>query len=159
MKKIVMGCAVAAMVALSARSEARPSDSKAFAKYVASESSAPVGEIGLASWYGESCQGNTTASGELFDMNELTAANRVLPIGTKIKVTNLKNHRSLELRVNDRGPFIPGRFLDVSKSAAQRLGFVHSGLALVQMDVVRYPLWYLRSRALGSVSVPESNSD
>jgi peptidoglycan lytic transglycosylase len=159
MKKLVMGCAVAAMVALSAHTEARPSDSIAFAQYIAPEPIHSVSKIGVASWYGENFQGNTTASGEVFDMNELTAANRDLPLGTKIKVTNLKNHRSLLLRVNDRGPFIPGRFLDVSKTAAKRLGFIHAGLALVQMEVVRYPAWYIQSQAASNDSAPVTSSD
>jgi peptidoglycan lytic transglycosylase len=140
MRKLFMGCAVAAMVALSARSEARPSDSLAFAKYVAPKPSPAVSEIGVASWYGEQFQGNATASGEVFDMNGLTAANRDLPLGTKIKVTNLRNNKSLVLRVNDRGPYIPGRFLDVSKSAAERLGFMNAGLARVEMKVVHTPV-------------------
>jgi rare lipoprotein A len=147
MRKIVMGCAVAAMVALSARSEARPSDSIAFAKYVAPQPTEAITEIGVASWYGEDFQGNPTASGEIFDMNGLTAASRDLPLGTKLRVTNLRNNRSLVLKVNDRGPFIHGRFLDVSKGAAERLGFMRAGLALVETEVVRYPNWYLRSQA------------
>jgi peptidoglycan lytic transglycosylase len=159
MRKLVMGCAVAAMVALSARSEARPSDSIAFAKYVAPKPSSAVSEIGVASWYGEQFQGNPTASGEVYDMNGLTAANRDLPLGTRIKVTNLRNKRSLILRVNDRGPYISGRFLDVSKTAAKRLGFMNAGLALVEMEVVRFPMRYLQDQERSDSQAPVTNSN
>lgn len=135
------------MVALSARSEARPSDSIAFAKYVAPQPTETITEIGVASWYGEDFQGNPTASGEIFDMNGISAASRDLPLGTKLKVTNLRNNRSLVLKVNDRGPYVAGRFLDVSMAAAERLGFKRAGLALVETEIVCYPRWYLRNQA------------
>lgn len=147
MRKLVMGCAVAALVALSARSEARPPNTVAFTEFVAPLATEARAEVGVASWYGEDFHGNPTASGEIYDMNELTAASRNLPLGTKLQVTNLKNHRSLVLRVNDRGPYIPGRFLDVSKAAAEQLGFVRAGLARVEAKVVRSPKSPLRNRA------------
>lgn len=159
MRKLFMSCAVAALVALSARSEARPSDSVAFAKYVASHRPEAITETGVASWYGVDFQGNPTASGEIYDMNGLTAASRDLPVGTKLKVTNLRNKRSLVLRVNDRGPYIPGRFLDVSKAAAERLGFLTAGLALVETEVVRYPNWHLRNHVQVAGRVPATNSN
>jgi peptidoglycan lytic transglycosylase len=137
MRKLVMGCAVAALVALSARSEARPPSSIAFTQLVAPRPTEAITEVGVASWYGEAFDGNPTANGEIYDMNGLTAASRTLPLGTKLKVTNLRNHRSLVLRINDRGPYIPGRFLDVSKAAAEELGFKRSGLALVEVKVIR----------------------
>ena len=146
MKRVIMGCAVVAMVALTPRTEARPSDSLAFARYSAPVPSDSNRAVGIASWYGEDFQGNPTASGEVFDMNELTAASRDLPLGTRIQVKILKINRSVVLRVNDRGPFIPGRFLDVSKTAAERLGFLDSGLAHVELKVVRFPRWYLRNQ-------------
>jgi peptidoglycan lytic transglycosylase len=144
MKQLMMGCAVIAMVALSARSEARPSDCMAFTISPAVQAVHAKRSLGVASWYGEDCEGNLTASGEVFDMNQLTAANRDLPLGTKIQVTNLHNHRSVVLRVNDRGPFVPGRMLDVSKTAAEHLGFIGAGLARVELKVLRYPQWYAR---------------
>lgn len=144
MKRMIMGCAVAAMVALSARSEARPSYPLAFTRSTAPDSTQVERKVGVASWYGDDFDGNTTASGEVFDMNGLTAASRDLPLGTKIQIKNLKNNRSIVLRVNDRGPYIPGRFLDVSKTAAERLGFLNTGLAHVEMRVVRFPSWYVR---------------
>jgi peptidoglycan lytic transglycosylase len=139
MKRIVMGCTVAALLAITARTEASPSKSYMAAHLPSKVSKHVVEETGLASWYGDQFQGNPTASGETYDMNELTAASRTLPLGTKLKVTNLRNHRSLVVRVNDRGPFIHNRLLDVSKAAAWRLGFMASGLAHVRMEVVSYP--------------------
>lgn len=145
MKRIVMGCAVAALVALSARSEARPPDTVVFAKPAAQKPAEVITRIGVASWYGEQFQGNPTASGEVFDMNRLSAASRDLPLGTKIKVTNLKNNRSLVLKVNDRGPYVHGRFLDLSKEAAKQLGFMNAGLARVEARVVSFPKGRARS--------------
>jgi len=140
MRKIVMGCTVAMLVALSARTEARPSGSAMLAELVVpSVSQAQFEELGIASWYGEQFQGNPTASGEVYDMNGFTAAHRSLPIGTKLKITNLRNQRSLIVRINDRGPFISNRILDVSKAVAFRLGFMASGLAMVHCEVVSFP--------------------
>jgi rare lipoprotein A len=140
MRRIVLGCTVAALIALSARTEAMPSGSIRLATLVVPKVTQQLaGELGLASWYGEEFQGNPTASGQAFDMNGLTAAHRSLPLGTKLKVTNLKNHRSLIVTVNDRGPFIAQRFLDVSKAAAFRLGFMASGLAMVRAEVISLP--------------------
>lgn len=144
MKKLAMGLAVAAFIALSAQSEARtPASVKSDAPFVPQARF----ELGIASWYGEQFHGNTTANGEVFDMNGLTSAHRELPLGTRIRVTNLRNNRSLILRVNDRGPFITGRTLDVSMEAAKRLGFLGSGLALVQVEVVSYPKRYAAEQA------------
>jgi rare lipoprotein A len=89
---------------------------------------------GLASYYSE---GTSTASGESFDPNALTAAHPNLPFGTKLRVTNLATGKSVVVRVNDRGPFVPGRIVDVSSSAAQQLGIVDRGTAAVKIDVVQ----------------------
>jgi rare lipoprotein A len=88
-------------------------------------------EKGMASWYGRKYQGRRTASGERFDMNRFTAAHRELPFGTRIDVTNLENGRTASVVVNDRGPYGPGRVLDVSRRVAAELGFVRAGLARV----------------------------
>jgi rare lipoprotein A len=90
--------------------------------------------IGVASFYEE---GSHTASGEKFDPNELTAAHPTLPFGTRLRVTNMSNGRSVVVRVNDRGPFVPGRSVDVSHSAAEELGMVGRGTAKVKIDVVQ----------------------
>jgi rare lipoprotein A (peptidoglycan hydrolase) len=91
---------------------------------------------GMASWYGRTNRHPRTASGERFDDQALTAAHPRLPLGSRVRVTNLRNGRSVLVRVNDRGPFIPGRVIDVSKGAAQQLGFVDQGLAYVRISVI-----------------------
>lgn len=108
-----------------------------------SEPAAPKCSDGIASWYGAERQGNPTSSGEAFNMNAMTAAHPDLPLGTRIKVTNLHNNRSLVLRINDRGPFVPGRLLDVSRAAARRLGFFRTGKARVHIEVLRRPSIFL----------------
>ena len=91
---------------------------------------------GLASWYGAKHQGKRTASGEIFDQNKFTAAHRTLPWGSIVKVTNLDNGKSVEVRINDRGPFKKGRVIDVSRAAARALGMVQSGVSPVQMELL-----------------------
>jgi peptidoglycan lytic transglycosylase len=86
----------------------------------------------LASWYGTKYHGRLTASGEVYDMYQLTAAHRDLPLGTRLRVTNPKNGKSVTVRINDRGPFVAGRDLDLSYAAACKLGFEHQGLAKVR---------------------------
>ena len=88
---------------------------------------------GIASFYNDT----KTASGEKFDANELTAAHRTLPFGTRLRITHAATGRSVTVRVNDRGPFVPGRVVDVSPSAAEKLGMVKSGVAKVKVDVVQ----------------------
>jgi peptidoglycan lytic transglycosylase len=94
----------------------------------------PVASQGLASFYTE---GTQTASGEKFDTHELTAAHPTLPFGTRLRVTNVATGRSVTVRVNDRGPFVPGRAVDVSYAAAESLGMVGKGVAKVKLDVVQ----------------------
>lgn len=91
---------------------------------------------GWASWYGPGFDGNTSASGEIFDQNDLTAAHRDLPFGTRVKVTNLDNGVSVVVRINDRGPFIEDRIIDLSAGAAEVLGITHSGVAPVSLEVL-----------------------
>jgi rare lipoprotein A len=93
-------------------------------------------ETGIASWYGDAFHGKSTANGELYDMNGLTAAHRTLPLPSVVRVTNLENGRAMNLRVNDRGPFAHGRIIDVSRRAAQLLGFEQQGTARVRVEVV-----------------------
>jgi rare lipoprotein A len=92
---------------------------------------------GIASWYGEPFHGRPTASGEIFDMHAMTAAHRLLPLGSHIKVKNLSNGRTITLKVNDRGPFVRGRILDVSYEAARALLMIQSGTAPVELRVVK----------------------
>ena len=93
--------------------------------------------IGIASWYGTEFHGKATANGETFDMNALSGAHTTLPLPSYVRVTNLANGRSLVLRLNDRGPFVKDRVLDVSRRAAQLLGFEASGTARVRVQVVQ----------------------
>jgi rare lipoprotein A len=91
-------------------------------------------ETGIASWYGQPFHGRSTANGERFDMNALSAAHKTLPLPSLVRVTNLQNGRSLQIRVNDRGPFVHGRIIDVSRRAAQLLGFERAGTARVRVE-------------------------
>jgi len=92
---------------------------------------------GNASWYGRAHQGRKTASGEPFDMNALTAAHRTLPLGTRVLVTNLRNGRTVEVRINDRGPQIPDRIIDLSYAAARALDAVGDGVFRVRIAVMQ----------------------
>ncbi|WP_320007490.1 septal ring lytic transglycosylase RlpA family protein [Maridesulfovibrio sp.] len=94
-------------------------------------------EEGMASWYGEKFQGKLTASGEPYDMEKMTAAHNYLPLGVKVTVTNLSNKKKVTVIINDRGPFVPDRILDLSRAAAQELGFIDSGKAKVLIEPYR----------------------
>jgi rare lipoprotein A (peptidoglycan hydrolase) len=94
-------------------------------------------EIGTASWYGRRHRGKRTASGERFDEYAMTAAHPYLPLGSQVRVTNLQNGRSVTVRVNDRGPYVRGRIIDLSYAAARELGIAEEGLARVSITRVR----------------------
>jgi rare lipoprotein A len=93
-------------------------------------------EVGVASWYGGEFQGRPTASGEIFETNDMTAAHRTLPFGTHVMVTNLQNDRAVVVRINDRGPFVQGRIIDLSYAAARVLGIVGPGQARVRLEIL-----------------------
>ncbi|HKK48789.1 MAG TPA: septal ring lytic transglycosylase RlpA family protein [Alkalispirochaeta sp.] len=93
---------------------------------------------GIASWYGGKFQGRLTANGEIFDTNELTAAHRTIPFDTIVRVTNRDTNRSVEVRINDRGPFVDNRVIDLSRAAASRIGLTASGIAPVDVEIVHY---------------------
>jgi rare lipoprotein A len=93
-------------------------------------------KTGTASFYGAKHQGKRTASGERFNQHALTAAHRQLPFGTRVKVTNLSNDKTVVVRINDRGPYSRGRLIDVSRGAAERLGMLRSGTAQVRMQAI-----------------------
>jgi rare lipoprotein A len=97
----------------------------------------PGEEIGIASYYAHKFHGRHTANGEIFDVDRLTAAHRTLPFGTRVRVTHLGNGREVILRINDRGPFVKGRIIDVSPRAARELGFHREGLARVRVRALR----------------------
>lgn len=94
------------------------------------------GTIVVASWYGEYFRGRKTANGERFNPDKISCAHKTLPFGTILKVTNIENDKSLVVRVNDRGPYIRGRSLDLSRAAAQRLGFMRKGTTKLRMEIV-----------------------
>jgi len=94
-------------------------------------------ETGLASFYSDNLQGRMTANGEVYDKMKLTAAHRSLAFKTKIKVTNLENKKSVVVIINDRGPFVEGRIIDLSRVAAEKLGFVDKGVVKVKIQVVK----------------------
>jgi rare lipoprotein A len=107
-------------------------------KLAAAKPAAPRdASVGVASFY--KLQNSKTASGEMFDPGELTAAHRTLPFGTRLRVTNVVTGQSVMVRINDRGAFIPGRVVDVSHSAAKVLGMLGQGIAKVKLDVVEKP--------------------
>jgi rare lipoprotein A len=97
---------------------------------------APV-QRGLASWYGPGFHGEPTAQGELFDMHALTAAHRSLPMGTRVRVTNLENGKSVVVRINDRGPYKRGVIIDLSRRAAGQIGMIRDGRVRVEVATVR----------------------
>jgi rare lipoprotein A len=96
---------------------------------------APAYQVGTASWYGEYFQGKQTASGEPYDMQDFTAAHPTLPLGTFVKVTNLRNGKVVVVRINDRGPVVEGRIIDLSYNSARALGFEQRGLQTVRLDI------------------------
>lgn len=125
---VAVGCAHAPR-----QSSVQPRESSAEPPEPARERRAePVGE-GLASWYGGALRGHLTASGERFNPSALTAAHRTLPFGTCLHVENLANGRTVNVRVNDRGPYVSGRIVDVSEAAARRLDMLHEGVGRVRL--------------------------
>lgn len=111
-------------------------------------------EVGMASWYGSDFHNRSTANGEKYDMNTLTAAHRTLPLPSIVKVTNLENGRSLILRVNDRGPYVKNRIIDVSKRSAQLLGYQAKGIAKVRVDLLEKESKELKAAMTGRPMEP-----
>jgi rare lipoprotein A len=101
---------------------------------------ARVSQTGIASWYGPGFHGKATASGDIYNQNDMTAAHQTLPLGSKVMVTNMENGRTAEVYVNDRGPFAKGRIVDLSFAAAQSIDMVGPGTALVRLDVLDSPV-------------------
>jgi len=96
-------------------------------------------QIGIASWYGKGFHGKPTASGEIYNMYDMTAAHKTLPLGTEVMVTNLENNRSVKVMINDRGPFAKNRIIDLSYAAAKAIGMVGPGTAKVMIEVLKTP--------------------
>jgi rare lipoprotein A len=144
-RRIAHGLALACMVAgLGAAqgpniSEAKPAPfSSAHKAEVRNQAKPKPYQVGTASWYGEYFEGKPTASGEPYDMYDMTAASLTIPLGTYVRVTNLHNGKAVVVRVNDRGPVVPGRIIDLSYGAAQALQFRERGLQRVRLDVVNH---------------------
>lgn len=97
-----------------------------------------VTETGYASFYSDKFDGGKTSNGEAFRQNKLTAAHKKLPFGTMVKVTNLSNNKSVTVRINDRGPFVSGRIIDLSKSAAKQINMISAGVAKVKIEYRKY---------------------
>jgi rare lipoprotein A len=99
----------------------------------------PYYEVGIASWYGPGFQGNRTSNGEVYDMYGISAAHKTLPFDTVVRVVDLDTGKSVVVRINDRGPFIEGRIIDLSKGAAEKLGIVDKGIARVGLRILHWP--------------------
>jgi rare lipoprotein A len=114
-----------------------------------------IEDRGVASWYGEAFHGKQAANGELFDMGALTAAHRTLPLGSVVRVVNLVNGKHIHVRITDRGPYVNGRILDLSRGAAVRIGMLGGGLSMVRVQLVgeHRPLALLSSESTGAVSI------
>ena len=97
----------------------------------------PQVQIGIASYYGKKFHKKLTANGETFNMNRVSAAHKTYPLGTRVKVTNMENGKSIKLTINDRGPYVKGRIIDLSYKAARKIGFVNQGTTKVRIDVIR----------------------
>lgn len=93
-------------------------------------------EQGVAAYYSDVFQGKTTASGEVYDKNEYTAAHKSLPFGTKVRVTDLKNNKSVDVTITDRGPFIKGRIIDLSYAAAEKIDLIKAGVSQVTLEII-----------------------
>ena len=123
-------------------------------------------QTGKASFYASKFEGRMTASGEIFSNEKMTAAHKELAFGTKVKVTNLENQKSVVVTINDRGPFIKGRIIDLSQKAAKKLGFFQQGTVRVKIEVInerlsKYllsPLQHLKLETFANISIPDAGS-
>ena len=112
-------------------------------------------ETGIASWYGIPYNGRRAASGEIFDMEQLTAAHRTLPFNTWIEVTNLTNGKQVDVRITDRGPFIKGRIVDLSLRAAREIEMIREGIVRVRIKVIPAPVQVIPTPAIAPVAGPD----
>jgi rare lipoprotein A len=155
---LVVGVAGAlSQTVASAKTDTRSSYQVLGQRYRILDSAEGYVERGVASWYGPKFHGNVTASGERFDMHALTAAHRTLPIPTDVEVTNLRNGKSIVVRINDRGPFVDRRIIDLSYAAGQALGLVGAGTELVEVRAIgvsRKVPWPRGFVQVGSYSKP-----
>lgn len=143
-RRIGEGAAALLLLAACARAVLTPTPQPTFVGYE---------ERGEASWYGHPFHGRPTASGEVYDMSQLTAAHRTLPMGSRVVVENLLNRRTVEVRITDRGPFKDNRILDLSQAAARVLGAVGPGVIPVRLRVIGLPGSIQRAQSSGAYSV------
>ena len=142
-RRLAQGLTIALLVGLGAfqgpnNSEAKPAPSSVPITAVTNHQAKPKPyQIGTASWYGEDFDGKPTASGEPYDMYDMTAAHLTLPLGSYVRVTNLHNGKAVVVRVNDRGPIVAGRIIDLSYGAAVALQFQQKGLQRVRLDLIQ----------------------
>ena len=132
---LVLGC----LAGCSQKQEPVPLPSVPHAPAPQGKKAPPAGkpsitQVGIASWYGPGFHGRATASGETFNQHALTAAHRTLPLGTEATVTNLETGQSVQVKINDRGPYVPGRHLDLSRAAAKKIGLTKKGVAKVKIE-------------------------
>jgi len=130
------GCVLGLLLTLAGSSFGDTPAHPANARRVNARQDSSKAETGIASFYSTKFHGRQTANGEIFDMHQLTAAHPRLAFGTRVKVTHSGNNRSVIVRINDRGPFVKGRVIDLSLAAAEELQMVKSGLALVKLEIV-----------------------
>jgi len=132
---VIQGCSISGMPNSSLQNRPDPgeADSGATPRSVRTENV----HIGAASWYGPGFNGKKTASGEIFDETKLTAAHKTIPLGRRARVTHLGNGKSVEVLINDRGPYVEGRMIDLSHAAAKVLGMIDDGIAKVQVELLR----------------------
>lgn len=143
----IAGAMLAILVGVASAQSVAPADRLSTAATPPANQDKPVAkarrhhwyQFGVASWYGRFFQGKTTASGQPYDEYAMTCAHRTLPLGSVLRVTNLRNHKSVVVRVNDRGPMPEDRVIDLSYAAAQDLGFSERGIAPVKVEVLSAP--------------------
>ncbi len=135
---IVIAAAFAAALGLSACTASSPRYTTSGDVRVETGGSYSAREEGMASYYADEFNGRKTSNGEVFDMNKLTAAHKALPFNSVVKVTNLDNGMSVIVRINDRGPFVAGRIIDLSLSGAKAIGMIGTGTARVSLEVIEF---------------------
>ena len=137
---LIFGCAASEPAPPPKKSPGHPKPYKVFGKwYQPLPDSEGFRQRGIASWYGKDFHGKKTSNGEIYDMYAMTAAHKTLPLGTYVQVRNLENNRRVKVRINDRGPFVRGRIIDLSFTAADRLGIVGPGTARVEVVALATP--------------------
>lgn len=136
--RLPLAAAFAALLGLAACTGSSPRFSPAAAPHMQVGGDYSSSEEGMASYYADEFHGRKTSNGETFDMNGLTAAHRSLPFNSTVKVTNLDNGQSVTVRINDRGPFVEGRIIDLSKAGARAIGMIGTGTAKVRLEVVEF---------------------